>query len=324
MSVNAAITLDCPAGPHAVGALVVCSLNSDAELTFTGGAFTVTGSNMQIMGIQPPVLDAFGEAFTSEFNSDNGAFIMANSDPVTKTEVATIQGKVLNEQSASMSVTGLILDLAEVIGGVPQPPVEVVNEPGPIVGQVNSVGFALGATCAAATECTSGNCLNTKCVDATYGCTTLDDCTYPEFQWESCDTTTAWKCVQAACAAQQTACGTACCDDATETCDINTNACIPKACTESWTCTAWSACTAGKQTKSCTDANDCGTTTSKPAVEKTCGQGGDSEFIDKMQEFEDANPDLVNDAYAEDNPHKGWTLKFVSALAAWFKTIFGG
>ncbi len=42
-------------------------------------------------------------------------------------------------------------------------------------------------------------------------------------------------------------------------------------CTESWSCTAWSACTAGgTQTRTCTDANACGTTTSKPAESQSC------------------------------------------------------
>jgi len=41
-------------------------------------------------------------------------------------------------------------------------------------------------------------------------------------------------------------------------------------CIESWSCTAWSTCTAGTQTRTCTDTNSCGTTTSKPAETQSC------------------------------------------------------
>ncbi len=43
-------------------------------------------------------------------------------------------------------------------------------------------------------------------------------------------------------------------------------------CTESWTsCTAWSVCSSGSiQTRTCTDANDCGTTSSRPAISQVC------------------------------------------------------
>jgi len=45
----------------------------------------------------------------------------------------------------------------------------------------------------------------------------------------------------------------------------------PTSCTESWTCSAFSACTNGTQTRTCTDANTCGTTTSRPALSQSCG-----------------------------------------------------
>lgn len=41
-------------------------------------------------------------------------------------------------------------------------------------------------------------------------------------------------------------------------------------CTESWTCTEWNTCLAGDQTRICTDAKNCNTTLSKPAVNQTC------------------------------------------------------
>ena len=44
----------------------------------------------------------------------------------------------------------------------------------------------------------------------------------------------------------------------------------PSQCTESWSCTTWSTCTNGTQTRSCTDDNSCGTTTNKPATTQSC------------------------------------------------------
>ncbi|MBW2984950.1 hypothetical protein KY361_07555 [Candidatus Woesearchaeota archaeon] len=42
-------------------------------------------------------------------------------------------------------------------------------------------------------------------------------------------------------------------------------------CSESWSCTYWTGCSKeGIQTRICTDANNCGTTTNKPVEEQTC------------------------------------------------------
>ncbi len=41
-------------------------------------------------------------------------------------------------------------------------------------------------------------------------------------------------------------------------------------CTENWTCAEWSACTDGKQTRVCSDANSCGTIENRPKLEQTC------------------------------------------------------
>ena len=45
---------------------------------------------------------------------------------------------------------------------------------------------------------------------------------------------------------------------------------IAYSCTESWSCTEWSPCSSGIRTRTCTDANSCGTTTSKPTESETC------------------------------------------------------
>jgi len=41
-------------------------------------------------------------------------------------------------------------------------------------------------------------------------------------------------------------------------------------CAESWSCTDWSSCLAGTQTRTCTDVDACGTITSKPAESQNC------------------------------------------------------
>lgn len=45
---------------------------------------------------------------------------------------------------------------------------------------------------------------------------------------------------------------------------------INPGCTESWSCSAWSACVSSSQSRTCTDANACGTTTTKPAEAQSC------------------------------------------------------
>jgi PGF-pre-PGF domain-containing protein len=45
---------------------------------------------------------------------------------------------------------------------------------------------------------------------------------------------------------------------------------IQPACTESWSCTDWSTCIDNQQTRTCTDANSCGTTADKPVESQSC------------------------------------------------------
>ena len=45
----------------------------------------------------------------------------------------------------------------------------------------------------------------------------------------------------------------------------------PTSCTENWTCGDWLSCSSGTQTRTCTDANSCGTTTTRPATTQSCG-----------------------------------------------------
>ena len=41
-------------------------------------------------------------------------------------------------------------------------------------------------------------------------------------------------------------------------------------CTESWSCTSYSTCSGGTQTRTCTDSNNCGTENSKPSESQSC------------------------------------------------------
>lgn len=41
-------------------------------------------------------------------------------------------------------------------------------------------------------------------------------------------------------------------------------------CTENWSCADWSTCNNGQQTRTCTDANNCGATANKPATSQNC------------------------------------------------------
>jgi PGF-pre-PGF domain-containing protein len=44
----------------------------------------------------------------------------------------------------------------------------------------------------------------------------------------------------------------------------------PITCTESWSCTEWSTCVNNQQTRTCTDANNCGAIVNKPAETQSC------------------------------------------------------
>ncbi len=47
-------------------------------------------------------------------------------------------------------------------------------------------------------------------------------------------------------------------------------ACVATTCTPNWTCTAWSTCSNSSQVRTCTDSNNCGVTTNKPAETQSC------------------------------------------------------
>ena len=53
-------------------------------------------------------------------------------------------------------------------------------------------------------------------------------------------------------------------------CENNICVAITAPCTEDWTCTDWSTCVEGIQTRTCTDRNNCGTIVNKSAETQAC------------------------------------------------------
>lgn len=49
---------------------------------------------------------------------------------------------------------------------------------------------------------------------------------------------------------------------------------VPPTCTESWTYGSWGTCSGGQQTRTATDSNDCGTTSNRQTLSRTCGGSG--------------------------------------------------
>lgn len=59
----------------------------------------------------------------------------------------------------------------------------------------------------------------------------------------------------------------------TETCSdgCSNGGCVVDNCNTAWSCDAWSSCDcSGKQTRTCTDDNNCGTSSGKPALSQSC------------------------------------------------------
>jgi hypothetical protein len=50
-------------------------------------------------------------------------------------------------------------------------------------------------------------------------------------------------------------------------------------CEESWKCGEWGKCSGGKQKRSCTDSNNCGTQNTKPKIEQSCNGGSGKKLI---------------------------------------------
>jgi hypothetical protein len=82
-------------------------------------------------------------------------------------------------------------------------------------------------------------------------------------------------------------------------------------CTEQWECTAYGPCSDGKQTRTCTDRNNCGTTENKPAIERACVVREEEEE-EEPEEEEEAQPPTESGSYVgqvqvNDNVNWAWT-----------------
>jgi hypothetical protein len=61
-----------------------------------------------------------------------------------------------------------------------------------------------------------------------------------------------------------------CSGTTSQLCDGINTCILNQACTPSWTCGDYSACYGGTQTRACTDSNNCGVTTGRPELQKSC------------------------------------------------------
>ncbi len=112
-----------------------------------------------------------------------------------------------------------------------------------------------GAEASCTNTCSDGKC--TSCTPDCGGHESSDPCegvvcpptteTCPDGSTKSCDN----ECVDGECTY----------------CDPG---CPEEECNESWSCTDWSSCSGGTQTRTCTDSNSCGTTEDKPVESQSC------------------------------------------------------
>jgi len=84
-------------------------------------------------------------------------------------------------------------------------------------------------------------------------------------------------------------------------------------CTELWECTAYSPCSDGKQTRTCTDKNSCGTVENKPDTERACvTREEEEEEEEAAEEEEEAKPPTeegtqIGQVQVHDNVNWAWT-----------------
>lgn len=73
-------------------------------------------------------------------------------------------------------------------------------------------------------------------------------------------------------------CGNGVCEagEICSTCVADCGACKPQ-CTEQWSCTDWSSCLGGNQTRTCSDKNACGTAANRPPQTQSCTAEGCTE-----------------------------------------------
>ncbi|MFH1256720.1 MAG: Ig-like domain-containing protein [Candidatus Diapherotrites archaeon] len=87
---------------------------------------------------------------------------------------------------------------------------------------------------------------------------------------------------------------------AAKQCDYNSST---TSCTENWSCTAWSTCSGGTQTRTCTDSAACGTTVNKPVETQSCSTPGAGVIFE--DDFEGWNDAVPNDSSLIWSPANG-------------------
>jgi hypothetical protein len=98
-----------------------------------------------------------------------------------------------------------------------------------------------------------------------------------------------------------------------ETCSSCPQDCGACPCTPDWQCSSWSACSGNQQTRTCTDSNNCGTTTGRPALTQSCTssstecanwQSAHPEWI-FCDDFESTGAMVATGRYFEHNDNNG-------------------
>ncbi len=88
-------------------------------------------------------------------------------------------------------------------------------------------------------------------------------------------------------------------------------------CVPSWNCSSWGSCVGGTKTRTCTDLNDCGDSSSKPAESESCVSQEteysilETEFIVDELTSKVEFASLWDDGYTEDN-EEGFFFKVIS------------
>jgi len=89
------------------------------------------------------------------------------------------------------------------------------------------------------------------------------------------------------------------------------------ACTESWTCSNWSICNGGTQTRTCTDSNNCGTTNNKPSLSKACQQEQTPPTSDECSGLPLWVQDSPNGVCTDSDNGKNYYIKGITSGPEW-------
>ena len=99
-------------------------------------------------------------------------------------------------------------------------------------------------------------------------------------------------------------------------------------CTSDWQCDEWTACVAGTQTRTCTDSNNCGTLTGKPAESQSCPVGEELSNLEilitritSILSVDGASVDGAEQGYEYTPDKLGQVSKIAKALHAYFASL---